>query len=81
MKDLNLFLRLSPAVMKDLNLFLSSCLSGKCQAKEKEETQENRKAQMVAKLHGILRPFLLQRMKSNVELMLPRKKEIIIGYD
>lgn len=33
---------------------------------------------MVAKLHAILRPFLLRRMKSDVELMLPRKKEIII---
>jgi len=34
--------------------------------------------QVVAKLHSILRPFLLRRMKSDVELMLPRKKEIII---
>lgn len=33
---------------------------------------------MVAKLHAILRPFLLRRMKSDVELMLPRKKEIIL---
>lgn len=34
--------------------------------------------QVVAKLHAILRPFLLRRMKSDVELMLPRKKEIIV---
>lgn len=34
--------------------------------------------QVVAKLHAILRPFLLRRMKSDVELSLPRKKEIII---
>ena len=34
--------------------------------------------QMVAKLHAILRPFLLRRMKSDVEHMLPRKKEIIL---
>lgn len=34
--------------------------------------------QVVAKLHAILRPFLLRRMKADVELMLPRKKEIII---
>lgn len=33
---------------------------------------------MVAKLHAILRPFLLRRMKSDVEHMLPRKKEIIL---
>lgn len=34
--------------------------------------------QVVAKLHGILRPFLLRRMKEDVEQMLPRKKEIIL---
>lgn len=33
---------------------------------------------MVAKLHAILRPFLLRRMKEDVEQMLPRKKEIIL---
>ena len=33
---------------------------------------------MVSKLHAILRPFLLRRMKSDVEQMLPRKKEIIL---
>ncbi|PNX85529.1 ATP-dependent DNA helicase ddm1-like protein, partial [Trifolium pratense] len=43
-----------------------------------EEMEEKRRNQVVAKLHGILRPFLLHRMKSDVELMLPRKKEIII---
>lgn len=34
--------------------------------------------QVVTKLHSILRPFLLRRMKENVEHMLPRKKEIIL---
>ena len=34
--------------------------------------------QVVAKLHSILRPFLLRRLKSDVEQMLPRKKEIIL---
>lgn len=34
--------------------------------------------QVVAKLHAILRPFLLRRMKADVEQMLPRKKEIIL---
>ncbi|KAG5564161.1 hypothetical protein RHGRI_000375 [Rhododendron griersonianum] len=34
--------------------------------------------QVVAKLHSILRPFLLRRMKSDVEQTLPRKKEIIL---
>lgn len=32
----------------------------------------------MAKLHAILRPFLLRRLKADVEQNLPRKKEIII---
>ncbi|KAH0909033.1 hypothetical protein HID58_032354 [Brassica napus] len=44
----------------------------------KEEGEEKRRAQVVAKLHNILRPFILRRMKCDVELLLPRKKEIII---
>ncbi|XP_010464936.1 PREDICTED: ATP-dependent DNA helicase DDM1-like isoform X2 [Camelina sativa] len=44
----------------------------------KEEGEEKRRAQVVAKLHGILRPFILRRMKCDVELSLPRKKEIIM---
>lgn len=34
--------------------------------------------QVVVKLHAILRPFLLRRLKTDVEQMLPRKKEIIL---
>ncbi|KAH9622511.1 hypothetical protein KSS87_005655 [Heliosperma pusillum] len=40
--------------------------------------EEKRRLQVVAKLHAILRPFLLRRMKSDVELSLPHKKEIIL---
>ncbi|KAJ8493038.1 hypothetical protein OPV22_014759 [Ensete ventricosum] len=43
-----------------------------------EENEEKRRVQVVTKLHSILRPFLLRRMKENVEQMLPRKKEIIL---
>ncbi|KAI3722793.1 hypothetical protein L2E82_33882 [Cichorium intybus] len=50
-------------------------LSGKS---NNEEAEEGRKSKVVAKLHAILRPFLLRRMKEDVEQMLPRKKEIII---
>ncbi|KAK6128441.1 hypothetical protein DH2020_012556 [Rehmannia glutinosa] len=53
--------------------------SGKCTNEAlKEEMEEKRRAQVVAKLHAILRPFLLRRMKADVEQMLPRKKEIIL---
>ena len=34
--------------------------------------------QVISKLHSILRPFLLRRMKEEVEQLLPRKKEIIL---
>ncbi|GAB2232056.1 hypothetical protein Drorol1_Dr00011078 [Drosera rotundifolia] len=54
-------------------------LSGKCTNEAmKEELEEKRRVHVVSKLHAILRPFLLRRMKSDVELMLPRKKEIIL---
>ncbi|XP_057975247.1 ATP-dependent DNA helicase DDM1 [Malania oleifera] len=54
-------------------------LSGKCNNEVlREELEEKRRSQVVAKLHAILRPFLLRRMKADVELMLPRKKEIIL---
>ncbi|XP_074275283.1 ATP-dependent DNA helicase DDM1-like [Silene latifolia] len=54
-------------------------LSGKCSNEAvREEMEEKRRLQVVAKLHAILRPFLLRRMKSDVELSLPRKKEIIL---
>ena len=35
-------------------------------------------AQMVSKLHMVLRPFLLRRMKAEVDQGLPKKKEIIL---
>lgn len=34
--------------------------------------------QILGKLHDILRPFLLRRLKSDVEVCLPPKKEIIL---
>ncbi|KAK9136358.1 hypothetical protein Syun_015688 [Stephania yunnanensis] len=54
-------------------------LSVKCRSEaEQEELEEKRRVQVVAKLHAILRPFLLRRLKVEVEKMLPRKKEIIL---
>ncbi|CAN1814156.1 ATP-dependent DNA helicase DDM1 [Linum perenne] len=54
-------------------------LSGKCNSEGmKEEQEEKKRSQVVAKLHSILRPFLLRRLKVDVELLLPRKKEIIL---
>ncbi|KAM7264845.1 hypothetical protein ACFE04_002528 [Oxalis oulophora] len=53
-------------------------LSGNKNEGSEEDIEENRKTQVVAKLHSILRPFLLRRLKADVEQMLPRKKEIIL---
>lgn len=50
-------------------------LSGKC---SNEALEEKRRKDVVLKLHAILRPFLLRRMKKDVEQMLPKKKEIIL---
>ncbi|GJM96432.1 hypothetical protein PR202_ga13268 [Eleusine coracana subsp. coracana] len=52
--------------------------SAKASEEQQEETEEKRRVHVVSKLHAILRPFLLRRMKEDVEQMLPRKKEIII---
>ncbi|KAF9620353.1 hypothetical protein IFM89_011088 [Coptis chinensis] len=54
-------------------------LSGKGNSEaQQEELEEKRRLQIVPKLHAILRPFLLRRLKSEVEQLLPRKKEIIL---
>lgn len=34
--------------------------------------------QVLTKLHAVLKPFLLRRIKSDVETSLPAKKEIIL---
>ena len=52
--------------------------SGKGDEEQQEETDEKKRVLVISKLHAILRPFLLRRMKEDVEQMLPRKKEIII---
>ncbi|CAN1344221.1 ATP-dependent DNA helicase DDM1 [Linum perenne] len=62
-----------------VNEFARFDLSGKCNSEGmKEEQEEKKRSQVVAKLHSILRPFLLRRLKIDVELLLPRKKEIIL---
>ncbi len=37
--------------------------------------------QVITKLHSILKPFLLRRVKSDVENSLPGKKELILYAD
>jgi SNF2 family DNA or RNA helicase len=33
---------------------------------------------VVTKLHSLLKPFMLRRMKADVEICLPRKQEILL---
>lgn len=47
-------------------------------AADTSRTEQEHRAKVVSKLHGILRPFLLRRLKGDVELSLPRKKEILL---
>ena len=46
--------------------------------KADELSPDNQRARVVSKLHNILRPFLLRRLKMDVETSLPRKKEIVL---
>jgi ATP-dependent DNA helicase len=39
---------------------------------------EDRQKKLVASLHGILKPFLLRRVKVDVEKMLPKKREYVL---
>ena len=40
--------------------------------------EQEKEDQIVSKLHNILQPFLLRRLKSDVELKIPPKKELVL---
>lgn len=40
--------------------------------------QKEKQEQIISKMHQILEPFLLRRLKSDVNIYLPRKKEILV---
>lgn len=42
------------------------------------EGNVNRNDEMIARLHGIIRPFVLRRLKKDVETQLPGKYEHIV---
>jgi len=45
------------------------------------ELDENEKMMIVSRLHQVLRPFLLRRVKKDVELELPDKVEITLSVE
>lgn len=70
---------LLPEIFNDLNSFeswfdFSSVLDNSGQA----EMIEGRKRNLVTTMHAILKPFLLRRVKTDVETALPRKREYIL---
>ena len=52
--------------------------AGADDASARRIADEERRNKVVTKLHAILRPFLLRRLKSDVESNLPKKKEILL---
>ncbi|PLN77622.1 SNF2 family N-terminal domain-domain-containing protein [Aspergillus taichungensis] len=70
---------LLPEIFNDLDSFsswfdFSSMLDKNGQA----DTIERRKRSLVSTMHSILKPFLLRRVKTDVETSLPKKREYII---
>jgi ATP-dependent DNA helicase len=74
----------NPQIFDDLSVFQSwfgfKDIGQKKFGATNEETilMEQRKNQTVSKLHDILRPFLLRRIKTDVLSEMPPKKEIIV---
>ena len=59
--------------------FTADDVGGEGAGREGESASpEEQRAKVVSKLHNILRPFLLRRLKADVETSLPRKKEMIL---
>jgi len=52
--------------------------AGIADGEDREAAESERRAKTVSKLHNILKPFLLRRIKADVETSMPKKKEIII---
>ncbi|OAL27018.1 hypothetical protein AYO22_03962 [Fonsecaea multimorphosa] len=71
---------LLPEVFNDLDSFerwfdFSSVLEGKKEADQKTLSRRNN---LVSTMHAILKPFLLRRVKADVESDLPKKREYIL---
>jgi ATP-dependent DNA helicase len=71
---------LLPELFNDLRSFetwfdFSSVLDKKG---ETDDVVEKRKRKLVSSMHAILKPFLLRRLKTDVETSLPKKREYIL---
>ncbi|OAD03910.1 hypothetical protein MUCCIDRAFT_184304 [Mucor lusitanicus CBS 277.49] len=71
---------LLPDIFDDLDMFQSWFDFSDINAKEGQERimREEEEDNIVSSLHTILRPFLLRRLKTDVESSLPKKKEYLL---
>ncbi|KAB8067999.1 SNF2 family N-terminal domain-containing protein [Aspergillus leporis] len=70
---------LLPEIFNDLNSFQSWFdFSSMLDSSGKTDVIEYRKRTLVSTMHSILKPFLLRRVKTDVELSLPKKREYIL---
>lgn len=71
---------LLPDIFDDLDSFQNWFDFSAIQEKEGHHAwlEEQKKSNIVGSLHAILKPFLLRRMKTDVETMLPPKREYVL---
>ncbi|KAE8147842.1 SNF2 family N-terminal domain-containing protein [Aspergillus avenaceus] len=70
---------LLPEIFNDLNSFQSWFdFSSMLDNGGKTDVIERRKRTLVSTMHSILKPFLLRRVKTDVEMSLPKKREYIL---
>ncbi|KAL5361741.1 SNF2 family N-terminal domain-containing protein [Aspergillus floccosus] len=70
---------LLPEIFNDLNSFQSWFdFSSMLDSNGQGDVLERRKRTLVSTMHSILKPFLLRRVKTDVETSLPKKREYIL---
>lgn len=70
---------LLPEIFNDLNSFQSWFdFSSMLDNSNQTDVVERRKRNLVSTMHSILKPFLLRRVKTDVETSLPKKREYIL---
>lgn len=70
---------LLPEIFNDLDSFQNWFdFSSVLDTSEKKTGVEKRKQNLVSTMHAILKPFLLRRIKTDVETSLPKKREYIL---
>ncbi|KDD71699.1 SNF2 family N-terminal domain-containing protein, partial [Helicosporidium sp. ATCC 50920] len=64
--------------LDDFEAWFAAAASAAARGGDQESALQAQRAAVVAKLHGILQPFLLRRVKSDVETSLPGKLELVL---